>query len=755
MIQYKATHLILSLAIVLFVALFFAKITSADSITLFQNQTYSNVTVNIFDYDGNSLYEGSTYPKLEVYNSTGSLLKSLTCTAASCRIINITPGTYSFKVYWHQVEVAHINDTLKEGENTIEIRCNVKKARIRVVDDADRALKNVDVSLIGPLPGYDMSFSFNTGGSGEIKKFLPFGTYKLSSATWQWGIDDKTMSISAVVEENAEYSINAQNDFIKIPMKVSHSLTFAFYTIDDQELVGSDAKVEVRFKYRGDWQKILEKKLEHNNKVTLGPLPYGEYQITVYWSDESILTEKIALDSEIYDELVEGVLKIKVHMYKNLLVRFVDAEGEPLRDTYIVLVFPSGGNASYVTDDVGGVRLCNITAGNYVVKVRWLAGYAETELDLTPGQVSENVIKVVLDFYKVNLVLKSRGSATLPIGLKITFRCNTYILLNESLESEVKNYEKTFEKLYSKSPYYYYLDISYMGYSLFSDRVNIAAKNIVIDLDLYDLTVTVLSMHNYTLPGAKLCLEYPKGGNVVAAETDNYGKYLFKHLIVGYGPYKLSVYWKDYLVGSFTLKEKDIVEGDVELRVNVYDIYVKVYNVLHSGLKDATVAVYLKNTTAFIPLGNASTDPTGLAKISGIPVPPGYDITINVNYKNRFKLENIIIEHPERSKEIVMNVLFEVFGVPLSPIEIGTIALVSVVGTLGAYFFLRWYRFKETLTSMFSETEVQPEAFEYEIEEEEEKKKNVLSKLAKKIKDRIEELFGGGEESEEEYDIFG
>ena len=55
---------------------------------------------------------------------------------------------------------------------------------------------------------------------------------------------------------------------------------------------------------------------------------------------------------------------------------------------------------------------------------------------------------------------------------------------------------------------------------------------------------------------------------------------------------------------------------------------------------------------------------------------------------------------------------------------------------------------------MFSETEIQPEAFEYEIEEEE-KKKNVLSKLAKKIKDRIEELFGGGEESEEEYDIFG
>ncbi|GEM_PF-2894494 len=747
------SYILLAIASAALLLLFLA---SVDA----QVTEYANVTVNLFDYSGNPLYENNLYPKLEIYDANGTLLKSLTCEAATCRVLNLTVDSYSFKVYWRRVEVAYINKTLTTGENVVNITCNVRRVRIRAVDDEDRMIENVDISLFGPLPGYQNSYPFNTG-EGEIVKLLPFGTYKLSSVVWQWKVDDKTFSVDVSPEDEVKYVVGAQGDFIKIPVKVAHSLTVAFYTLDGRELTGDEAEVLVEFKYRGDWMSILRNDLSSSNKVTLGPIPYGEYKFSLFWEERLLFSEKILVNESIYERLEDGLLKLKVSMYRSLIVRFIGAQGQPLKKMYVVLVAPYGENFTYTTDEGGKIRLANLTAGKYVAMLRWIAGYAEVELDLTPGKVQGHVVEVVVDFYEIKLKIYPKGSETLPENLHILFRCNEVLLLNESLKEERGVFEKTFSDLYSKAAYT--LRIRYMGYTLYEKRVSVEAGSIEVEVELYDLTVRVLSRSNSTLSKARVVLKYPRG-EIVERETSEGGECIFKHLIAGYGTYRLNVYWKNYLVGSFTLKDEDISKGKLDVKVNVYDLSFKVYNSLHNGLPNVEIKVYLRNSTSTVLLANVTTDPTGFAKLSNVPVPSGYDVIADVDYKNKFTVKGVVLEKPGKTKEITLDVLVEIFGIPLSTLE--TLALVSgtIVCSVGAYFFIRWYMFRKSVTHIFSEGRALSETYEREyplgyetIEEYEEEKRNPLSRIWKKMRDRLRELLEGGEEEEyeEEYDIFG
>ncbi|RLE72355.1 MAG: hypothetical protein DRJ37_03045, partial [Thermoprotei archaeon] len=502
-----------------------------------QTQENINLTIRLLDYNNEPLFEGNIYPKLKIYDMNSTLLKSVTCQAAVCTLINFSTGSYSFKVYWRNVEVAYVNKTITTSDQTINITCNARKVRIRVVDDKDIKIKNVDVSFQGPLPGYQNSYAFNTG-KGEIVKLLPFGTYKLGSAIWQWEVDDRNFSVDISPGNTTEYVVGPNADFIKIQGRVMHSLTLAFYTLDERELIGDEAEVELEFYYRGKWSKLLERRLSSSNEISLSPLPYGEYRVTLYWEGVEIFSQTISVNEDLYDELEDNMLKLTVSMYKSLLVRFIDAQGEALENLYVILTTPYGDNSTYRTDDTGKIRLTNITAGRYIAKLRWAAGYAEVELDLTPGKVSGHIVEVAVDFYDIKFEIFPKGSETLPENLHIMFKCNDVILWNESLNEEKNLWENSIENLYSKATYV--LKIKYMDYTLYDERINIKAGIAKIELDLYDLTIRVLSSSNSTLSGARVVITYPKG-EVKETETGEGGECFFKHLVAGYGAYKVDV----------------------------------------------------------------------------------------------------------------------------------------------------------------------------------------------------------------------
>lgn len=717
-----------------------------------QTQEYINLTIRLLDYENKPLFEGNSYPTLKIYYTNGTFIKSVTCEAAVCTLINFSTGSYSFKVYWRSVEVAYVNKTITATDKVINITCNARKVRIRVVDDKDIKIKNVDVSFLGPLPGYQNSYAFNTG-EGEIVKLLPFGTYRLGSAIWQWEVDDKTFSVDISPGNTMEYVVGINADFIKIQGKVMHSLTLVFYTLDEEELVGDEAEVELEFYYRGKWARMLNQRLSSSNKITLSPLPYGEYRVTLYWEEVPLFSETISVDENLYDQLEDDMLKLTVSMYRSLVVRFVNAQGEALEDMYVVLISPYGENSTYKTDDTGKIRLANITAGVYVAKLRWIAGYAEVELDLTPEKISGHMVEVVVDFYNVNFEIYPKGSDTLPEGLRVSFKCNNVLLWNESLKEEENIWENSFEKLYSKAVYT--LRVRYMNYTLYDEKINIKVGTVKVELDLYDLTVRVLSSSNSTLSGAQVLLRYPRG-EVRRSETGEGGECFFKHLIAGYGTYEMDIYWKGFLVGSFTLEDEDISKGRIDVRVNVYDLLFKVYDTLRRGLHGVNVKVYLRNSTSTVLLANVTTDPTGLAKISNVPVPSRYDVVFDIDYKSKYVIKNVVLENPGKIKEITLDVLVEIFGFPLSTIE--TLALVggATVGSIGIYLFIRWYTFKKEVSHMFLESQPTPESYEEYYpgyESERGKKKS----LWKRLKERLRELFGGKEEEEyeEEYDVFG
>jgi len=689
----------------------------------------ANVTIRIYDCAGSSLVEGGRAPRLVVYNDTGGVVFDGEC-AGTCKLVNLTPGRYEFKVYWRGVLVASVNETLSSGENLVDIETRVVKARIRVVDDAGASLRKVSLTLRGPKPEYTLEFEYSIRGEDQITTYLPFGEYALTKLVWKWEVGEREVTVD-VAPENASYELSASSDLILIEAKVFHSLVLGFYTLDEERVEGD---VVIEFAKDTSWIKVFEGEAE-DGRVRLNKVPYGLYRITMTWREATVLKEVIEVDSELREELEEGELRLTASLYERIFLKFVNSLGEPLEELAVLIRDPLGENRTYTTTRGGLVELENAVSGRYTAYVRWAAGYLEEVVDLTPEVAENGFVVVEVELVDLLLTLVPKGSSSIPRGLKVHLETRGTTLLDEELEEEVTKYEREIPKLYTKSTYE--LRVEYGNYVLFEGPIDVSSGEFTVDLEMYDLVLRVLSNAGYPLVGARVVLELPRGGTREAL-TESGGIASFRHLVAGFGDHRVTVYWRGYRVGEYVVRDDDLEEGRLDLSTRVYDLLVRVVGWFGRGLEGARVSAYLRNSSARLPIGNSTTDPAGLAKIEGVPVPSGYDVILDVCYKERYREEGIMYEKPGEVKEVFLDVFLEIAGYPLSAAEVAMVVVCTAVLIAASYYLYRFVESrripKEIFAEGIKEEEVEEEEwYEYGLEEEAEEE-GLLSRLRKKLR---------------------
>lgn len=684
------------------------------------NTTYINAVLYIKTCTKQMLEEGSLLPHVVVkYN--GSTIFNQECD--TCRLYNISEGTYQVTVEWRGVIVYSGNIVLTAANSSaVDIITGTRRIGVSVLNDAGNPI-TYRVSVKISTPSGAVSF---TPGETHI---LPFGDFGYE-ASYSWMCD-------IVVKRTGSFNVNCANSGLTVTLPVASEVTLKFEKADGSSVKGLNGSATIYAVVNG--KKAATVDFREKDSISFANMPYGKYRVDIIVNGKKVLSKIFEVSSTSKRELV-----YIVPIMKGLKIKFLDADGEPISLLPVRIETPWGKEYKLGTDSNGEVYIGQAPLGTYTIEASWQGLTIKKVVDVANSEVT-----VSLPLRRVVAVITPKASVNLPKGLhlKVVMTRTGFVVKDTVLERDTPKWIVPLGLLLIDARYE--ASLSYLDNSW---EYMFRAKNSTweIKAPLYDVVVVVKTLAGELLSGCNLTISYDNikySFNIRSGSVDIRG---LPETDVNAG-----VVCGGVTVYSGSFRPSRLTNGTYYITAYVTDIRLGVKGCCGRPLRDANVTLIISDGQK-ITLSSLSDD-NGQVIFHNVPVPPGSSVQALIRYKNEEK--RIVIDPHKSYETVTLDVFLDTpLGVLGMASTIALVIIIALVSVIAALIIRRYLYVKEVESLLVPELPVETgmeQGYEtpYElagygvVRGEDFGEEGVLHK----IKEFIKELLSGGREEEEAF----
>lgn len=669
------------------------------------NQTQLvNATLKIYTCNGENLVEGTLKPYVVLTDSNGSNVFYGYC--YSCSLTNIEVGEYILKVTWRGILVYQSYINLNENSSEIKVYTNTTRVTISALNDAENKISN-NVEVKMSISGRTFVFK------AEETHILPTGQYQVE-ATYTWnGV------VEAKVSDTYDIGCSASRLLIKFP--VASEITISFQKRDGSSVRGLYGEAVL---YTEKDEKVVSISFSNTDVMQLRDVPYGTYIVKVFLGNSILTTKTVNVDKNSLRDIV-----VQLSIFPSVTVFVKNLDNLPLVNTEVKISNPIGRQVNLYTDNNGRIVLTDAIEGQYSFTITWYGIDIRVE-----NYIGENSLTIVFPLKNVELIIRPKGSATLPkgLGVKVLFSLSGIIIKEGKLVSETPEWVLDLGMMWVEGRYE--ISVEYDEFSWKYVVNKISSSQVEISVPVYDAVVRLYNIQKEPLSGCQVAVSY---GQRQLNFTAKNGVVYLKH--VPETDIKLTVFCDSIPVYDGIITTNDLKEKEVDIRTSAADIKVHVEGWFSRPLLGAVVNLTVISSGKTV-VYTVKTDSSGNAIFNNVPCPPGSSISAVVVYGGVVSKINV---EPSSENKVFLDIFIDTPFLKLSLYQSIILIAALIVAVVVASLFYRKYKYVKEVEELL----VYEEEF---IEENEEEK----SSLLEKIKDFIKELKGEKEE-EEGWELFG
>ncbi|MCD6563027.1 MAG: hypothetical protein J7K23_03795 [Thermoproteales archaeon] len=715
-----------------------------NSDTLFQGSHTINITVISRTCKGLPLPNNfPIYVKL-YENDT----KVKECAGVNCTLSNVAVGNYTLFINYknpQKEELIVYQKDIKVEENStnflIEANVNITKIRINIIDDEGVTLKAFSGKLKSIRDNVLYSFQRDT----DI--YLPLGEYSFYQVIYTFNTKEGALNyVFNSSEINVTTSVTVKcgkNIIAKVP--VAHRVIFRFFKVSGEPLIMDDVKARIELQMEDEEHILKEVYLSSSNIIEFSGVPYGKYIVSIYKEGKRILKQDFMINLNNKD----------IYVYTNIIsflkFRFVDLDGNLLQKYNMTIQSPLK-TFHVQTNALGIVELENVIGGTYYIRFSWneIITISLSEQITTKGLY---VIKVPLKTLTITIL--PEFSDTLPQEIEVSFFYKKDGILIDSYTAQEEMPEIKIEMYQIPIGSEYYVRVKWKNKILNYTRVEILnnTRDIKVYVPLFDVTFKIIDMNKMSLSNTSVKILTPTN-NLIELRSNNDGICEFRHATIG--DYKITIYWKEVQVYNEIIRIARGMNLTKVIKVEVYDIHLKVYGWFNTPLKDVFLNAMLKMNNIKIKEFNATSLESGDILLLQVPLPKGSNLKIILEYKGK-RISDLIVPKDEKGvieKEYFMDVFIDTPFYALSFLESLVFLIILLGGIFGIVVVYRKLSYKREVSHIFDERLVKPARKTKETELEEFEYSGIRG-FYRHLKDFLEELFyHKKEEEDEDMEIF-
>ena len=506
-----------------------------------------------------------------------------------------------------------------------------------------------------------------------------------------------------------------------------------------------DVKARIELQMEDEEHILKEVYLSSSNIIEFSGVPYGKYIVSIYKEGKRILKQDFMINLNNKD----------IYVYTNIIsflkFRFVDLDGNLLQKYNMTIQSPLK-TFHVQTNALGIVELENVIGGTYYIRFSWneIITISLSEQITTKGLY---VIKVPLKTLTITIL--PEFSDTLPQEIEVSFFYKKDGILIDSYTAQEEMPEIKIEMYQIPIGSEYYVRVKWKNKILNYTRVEILnnTRDIKVYVPLFDVTFKIIDMNKMSLSNTSVKILTPTN-NLIELRSNNDGICEFRHATIG--DYKITIYWKEVQVYNEIIRIARGMNLTKVIKVEVYDIHLKVYGWFNTPLKDVFLNAMLKMNNIKIKEFNATSLESGDILLLQVPLPKGSNLKIILEYKGK-RISDLIVPKDEKGvieKEYFMDVFIDTPFYALSFLESLVFLIILLGGIFGIVVVYRKLSYKREVSHIFDERLVKPARKTKETELEEFEYSGIRG-FYRHLKDFLEELFyHKKEEEDEDMEIF-
>ncbi|MGB9786379.1 MAG: hypothetical protein ACPLRJ_03760 [Infirmifilum uzonense] len=659
-----------------------------------------NVTVSVLTCDGGKLDPNYLkYLRVEIKGN-----ETYPSAGEDTKLFQIPPGNYSIIVEYLGSIVSRYN--LSVVNNTkVTLKANITRVDFKVMG----------LLSSQPLRGYTLSVDtfgllFNSGSSDTVSVWLPFGNIQYT-VIYRWGDWGNTTASG-----NLRVSCSSNLAVVRLP--VWNILYFGFSLNDGSSVLGLDGSAEVY--YLGKLTGKID--FKSDDKLKLEGALTGPYTIRIYLHGKKIGEKTVIVDEKSWQ------YNVSVNVLRNLFVRLNDANNRPLVSQDLVgeVRTPIGIVVNQSLGESNVIIIPQTTPGDYNLRITSTLIGVVYDGKFT---VTSDSAEIQLPLLYTSLIFKPEASSVIPrdISVRVFYISGgkeillwTTTSLSDGSESIKRVPLSVLPVGSSVKVEVLYAGIKYTSFSTVS-----GVGSIQVTLPLYDLIIKVYDRNGDPLSGCSLNLT---AGNLQLSTRLRGGQAFFPS--IPKSDARVTVVCKGVTVIDEIIP---VASGNITLTAPLTTLRVVVKSWFDRPVVGSRVTVTLFSGNRTLYSASDVTDQSGTAFLTDIPVLPGSQLMLRVEYGSYVYIQRL--QGDENTVRVFLDILIDTPLLKLSFSQVIITGIIFLSLGLATVIVLRRHEHISAFKNMF----------EVGAGEEEEKESLIQ---------RLKNLFRKKKEEEEEEDIF-